>query len=244
RDFNLKKNVRFIFEVLFDLITIILAEAEIELIPDKIRGHPAVVSSAKKRGKKTSEILLDSNFHHRAMQKLNEKHRRGRPDISHIFLLTVLESIANKKNQVKTFIHTRNNEVLKIDSKTRIMRNYSRYMGLLEQLFKKKVVPNEKKPLLSMRKNMSLDDLIKKEKPDYSLCFSSTKKTGSLSKYFTDLKNEENPENILCLIGGFPKGDFSSNVEKLSDDCISIFSENLTAWTIANEVLVNYNNIF
>ena len=34
-------------------------------------------------------------------------------------------------------VHTRNNDVITIDPETRIMRNYTRFIGLMEQLFEK-----------------------------------------------------------------------------------------------------------
>ena len=48
-------------------------------------------------------------------------------------------------------------------------------------------------------------------------------------------------KNVMFLIGGFPKGDFKTDVKKLSDDVISIYDEPLTAWTAAGELLSVYN---
>ena len=86
------------------MISFVLAESELEMVPEKLLSHPAVVSSAKRRGKKPEEILLDSNFHHNALKGIEDGERRGRPDIAHVFLLVALESIANKRGLIKDVI--------------------------------------------------------------------------------------------------------------------------------------------
>ena len=82
------------------MLTLMLAEAEIELMPVELARHPAVIAHARQRRKQPTKILLDSNYHHPAMTNLPEGRRRGRPDITHLFLLTALESIVNKKGQL------------------------------------------------------------------------------------------------------------------------------------------------
>ncbi|HDO19554.1 MAG TPA: 16S rRNA methyltransferase [Thermoplasmatales archaeon] len=224
------------------MIIIVLAEAELELVPSKIWSHPVVVASAKRREKESKDILLDSNYHHTAIRYLEDSNRRGRPDIVHTFLLVVLESIANKKGLVKTIVHTRNDDVIYIDRETRIMRSYNRFVGLMEQLFKTGVVPNEDNPLLKMERGLSLEKLIEKENPDRVIAFSAEGKRVNILDY---LKNLHDPckRSILFLIGGFPKGDFRSDVGGVSDEIISIYDEPLTAWTVASELLSTYNLI-
>jgi len=225
------------------MLTIILAESELELIPSKIISHPAVISYAKQRNKKPKGLILDSSFHHSAMMDLPEGNRRGRPDIVHIFLLNSLESILNKKGKLKIIIHTRNNEAIFVDSKTRIMRSYHRFIGLFEQLFEKRKIATEEKILLELKKNIPLEKIIENEDYDFIITFSENGKIVDLHDYLTNLKNKK-IKNILCVIGGFPHGDFHFDLSKHSDDIISIFNEKLTAWTVVNELLTYFNNIF
>lgn len=224
------------------MLTVILAESELEMIPESIRSHPSIVSSAKKQNKKPGEMLLDSNYHHKAMENLSEGSRRGRPDIVHVFLLTVLESIANIEDKLKVVVHTRNDEVIYVDSETRLMRNYGRFLGLIEQLFKKRKVPSEKKTLLKLQEDKNINKLVEEEKGDFNIAFSPYGKQRSLSRYFESLKGE--CEDVLCLIGGFPEGDFHFDESKIVDDVVSIYDKELVAWTVASEVLVNYENVF
>jgi rRNA small subunit pseudouridine methyltransferase Nep1 len=47
--------------------------------------------------------------------------------------------------------------------------------------------------------------------------------------------------DLLCLIGGFSRGKFRSDVER-AGEAISIFDQPLTAWTVASQIIVNYEN--
>ncbi|HHF59299.1 MAG TPA: 16S rRNA methyltransferase [Thermoplasmatales archaeon] len=223
------------------MITIVLAESELELVPSKIWSHPVVVESAKRRERESKDILLDSNYHHTALRYLEDGYRRGRPDIVHIFLLVTLESIANKKGLVKTIVHTRNDDVIYVRKDTKIMRSYNRFVGLMEQLFKVEEVPeNSDSPLLRLERGVSLEKLVEKEKPDRVVTFSPDGIKVNLRDYLESI-DELCKKNVMFIIGGFPKGDFETDVKKLSDDVISIYDEPLTAWTVAGELLSTYN---
>ena len=225
------------------MISLILAEAELELIPKNIVSKPAIISQSKKHHKKASQMILDASFHHSAMRHLPDWRRRGRPDITHIFLLTVLESIANKKGLIKDIIiHTRNDDIIAVNPETRIMRNYTRFIGLMEQLFENEIISKEEKTLLSLKKNTSLVNLLKRYEKDYIICFSETGKKISMPDYFLDLKTNA-VENIVCIIGGFPNGKFHTDLSSYINDEICIYPEAITAWTTANEVLVYYQHI-
>lgn len=127
------------------MLTIILAESELEKIPNQILSHPSVISHSKQFNKRPVNMILDASFHHSAMKNMPEGERRGRPDIVHISLLTALESILNKKGELKVVVHTRNNEAIYIDPETRLMKNYVRFIGLIEQLFEKRLSQPRKK---------------------------------------------------------------------------------------------------
>lgn len=225
------------------MLTLVLAEAELELMPVELANHPAVIAHARQRGKPASRILLDSNYHHAAMSNLPEGRRRGRPDIVHLFLLTALESIVNKQGNLRILLHTRNDEVITVHPETRIMRNYERFLGLMEQLFERHVVPDEKKPLLTLSQNVSLKTVVDELKADTVIALSKNGTSVILHDYLKKLKQNKQ-KNIICIVGGFPSGTFHSDIGAIVDDTICIYPEMLPAWTVASELLVNYENIF
>ena len=224
------------------MLTLVLAEAEVELMPAELTCHPAVIANARQRKKQPTQILLDSNYHHSAMTTLPEGRRRGRPDITHLFLLTALESILNKQGQLHIIIHTRNDMVITINPETRIMRNYERFLGLMETLFEKQVVPDEKHPLLSLRQNTPLNQIIEQVQADEVITFSKDGSTVILPDYFKELK-KQNKNHLLCVIGGFPSGEFHTDLKTITTDTFSLYPDMLPAWTVASEILVNYGNI-
>ncbi len=221
------------------MITIVFGESELELIPERIRSHPVVISSARRRNRLVDTMILDSNYHHAALRYIDDSERRGRPDIIHISLLVTLESIANKRGIVKTLVHTRNNDVIYIDKTIRIMRNYSRFIGLMEQLFIKKVIPSESHPLLLIKKDTSLEDLIEEQNADRVVVCSSRGREVRIHDYIKEISHEK---NILFVIGGFPNGNFKSSFEGIEHDRISIYNGPLMAWTVAGEILSSYNS--
>jgi rRNA small subunit pseudouridine methyltransferase Nep1 len=221
------------------MLTLVLAEAEIELIPHELLRHPAVIGHARQRGKEPACILLDSNYHHAAMTTLPDGRRRGRPDMAHLFLLTALESVANKQGLVKVIIHTRNDEMITVHPETRIMRNYERFLGLMEQLFETHVVPNAQHPLLELEQHMTLQQIIQGKNPDVVVAFSKTGSPTKLHDYF----KKHSEKNIICIIGGFPSGSFHADIATIATDTISLYPEMLPVWTVTSEILVNYENV-
>jgi rRNA small subunit pseudouridine methyltransferase Nep1 len=201
--------------------------------------HPAVIGHARQRGKDPACDLLDSNYHHAAMAALPEGRRRGRPDMAHLFLLTALESIANKQGNLRVIIHTRNDEVITVNPETRIMRNYERFLGLMEQLFEKEVVPDKKHPLLALHRHMDLGTVVAETKPGLVIAFSKTGTPTALSKYF----QKHSTKDIVCLIGGFPSGSFHTDINKIATETLSLYPEMLPVWTVTSEILVNYENV-
>jgi rRNA small subunit pseudouridine methyltransferase Nep1 len=224
------------------MLTLVLAEAEVERMPVELCNHPAVIAHARQRGKQPRQILLDSNYHHAAMTHLPEGRRRGRPDITHLFLLTALESIVNKQGQLNILIHTRHDQMITVSPKTRIMRNYERFLGLLEQLFENHVVPDKKQPLLSLKENMSLKQIIEEQGADRVVALSKDGPPVVLQQYFTTLKKQKT-HHLLFIIGGFPSGQFHIDINTIANEVISLYSEMLPAWTVAGELLVNYGNM-
>lgn len=221
------------------MLTLVLAEAELELVPLELVHHPAIISHGRQRGKEPARILLDSNYHHAAMTKLPEGRRRGRPDMTHLFLLTALESVANKQGTLNIYIHTRNDEMITVHPETRIMRNYERFLGLMEQLFEKGEVPDRKHPLLELHHTMTLAKVVAEADADLVIAFSKTGAPTTLSEYFKKHFNKD----ILCLIGGFPSGSFHTDLTTVATETLSLYPEMLPVWTVTSEILVNYENV-
>lgn len=218
------------------MLKLLLVDSEIELVPREIANHPAVRINATKRKKPASQILLDATLHHSAMRQLPQADRRGRPDIVHFFLLLSLESLLNRKGFLRTFVHTRNNELIVVDPSTRLPKNYPRFIGLMESLFVDRAVPPRGVPLLKLSEGYSFKRCLEEIAHSEVVVLSEQGTRAKLSQRFQGKKD------LLCVIGGFPRGDFRSDVYSGADDVISVFDEPLTAWTVTSELIVNYEN--
>ena len=73
-------------------LNVVVAEAALELVPSEILKAPAVRNDAARRGVEPARMLLDRSLHHAAMLKLDEGHKRGRPDLVHAALLSLTGS--------------------------------------------------------------------------------------------------------------------------------------------------------
>ncbi|MGC8565548.1 MAG: 16S rRNA methyltransferase [Thermoplasmata archaeon] len=213
------------------MLHLILADAELELVPEELWNHPSVINVAQRRGKKPRNILLDSTFHHTAIRAhfKGEENRRGRPDITHYFLLNSLESPLNLKNGLRVYVHTRNNEVIFIRPETRIPKSYNRFVGLIEELFHNGYVPSKNDPLLWIEK-LNIKDLLRNigEENVLVLCSKGEKK-----RIYEIIEKDQ-----AVIIGGFPSGTFISDIKNFKK--VSIFDVDLTAWVTAYEVIANY----
>lgn len=217
------------------MLIMILADAELELVPEDLCNHPSVIKNAKRRKKKPSKILLDSSLHRFAFKDEAEALRRGRPDIVYSFLLLCIDSMANAEGNLTTLVHTRNDELIEFSPKTRLPKSYNRFVGLMEDLFDKGSVP-DRKPLIVMTKNMTLEGILKKLKPETTICLSPDGEPVDLIPLFRDVKKP-----VACIVGGFPEGGYSSPALELSDKAISISPHLLKVWTVASNILVSYN---
>ena len=132
-------------------------------MPINVFRHQSL-KKIRNSGKKPEEILLDRSLHHFAMMsaKLDEDYKRGRPDILHIALINALATPLYKRNHLRVFIHTVDNNVILVGNNVRFPKSYFRFEGLMLNLFRdKKIVSEDGQLLLDLRPNTNFGDLLK-----------------------------------------------------------------------------------
>ena len=185
------------------MLTIILVESSLELIPESMHNHPSVTSYSKKFKKIPSKTLLDNSWHFAAMKGLKNEIKLGRPDILHLTLLSICTTPAFYENKIKVFVHTINDEVISISNHVKLPKSYHRFQGLIEKLFLTKKIESETEILMEME-NSSLSKLISKIKPDEVIGLTTEGQKITFEKLIHQIK-----ENSFILIGGFLKGHFN-----------------------------------
>ena len=212
---------------------IIIADSELELVPERIVMERCVLNSARARSKDPKKMLLDASHHHPAFGKLPEGERRGRPDIVHLSLLLCLDSDVNAAGKLKTFVHTRNDDVIAVNAETRLPPNYIRFVGLIEQLFEQHVVPSRENALLELRQNVPLEMLVNALKADEVIVLDPEGDDTELEALVSSSKGDR----TVLIIGGFSKGTFRSDMSKLKPKRVSYGRRMMKAWTVASKTL-------
>lgn len=221
------------------MLILVLAESALETIPQEIWGHPLIKRFSRLKGKHQRFILLDRSYHHYAMRRLENKEKRGRPDIVHFSLLEALGSPLNKEGLLKVYIHSIKDHVISVSPEIRLPKNFNRFVGLMEDLFEHGRVPPNGKPLLTLEKK-TLQDLIGDLKPTYILLFDRTGRAKTFEEAALSLAKQERP---LAIIGGFPHSEFSETTLNLANEIVCIDPETLEAWTVVSRILYEYERM-
>ena len=216
------------------MLTIILVESSLELIPPELSHHQSVLAYSKKFKKTISNTLLDNSWHFGAMKGLKNEIKRGRPDIVHLTLLSICTSPAFYENKIKLFVHTVNNEIISINNNTRLPKSYHRFQGLMEKLFLTKKIESETEILMKME-NSSLSKLISKIKPDEVIALTTEGQKTTFEKLIHQTK-----ENSCIFIGGFQKGHFNEENQKIIERAFSIHDSSLEAHLVASRLVYEY----
>ncbi len=210
---------------------LIFLESSVELVPKEIATHKSIILDSKKRGKNPEEIILDDSKHHAAMRNLANREKRGRPDIIHCCLLLFLDSKASKDFEV--YIHTINGEIIWVNNKVRLPRNYNRFLGLMEDLFSKKKIVADGETLLKIT-DLRLEDLTAKRKV---FVFKEGEKNLEMLKKLDS-------DSVVC-IGAFPHGDFfPETINSLGNPIfVSLGKETYTSLYVTSRFICEYERV-
>ncbi len=212
-----------------------LIDSELELIPEKMWDDYQIRKIAKSNGKNFKGMLLDSNYMHSAIERYfpGMSNRMGRPDIFHMFLNVVQDSILNKKGLLSVRIHTKNNIIIRIEPETRVPKSYNRFAGLMEKLLVSGKTETPDGKILMKTQEGTWDALLEKGMKNVLLSPTGTR---------TNVAEICQEKDLNVFIGGFSDGDFTSDVySKL--DAFSMYDEELTIWTVAWKIIGTYENI-
>lgn len=212
-------------------VNFVLFDTALELVPEEIRAHPAVLADSKKRGIAPEGIVLDRSIHHFAMRSLENSERRGRPDIVHMTLLNVTDSPAYRMGYVKIFVHTCAGKFLRFRKGVRPPVNYNNFINLMSQLLRSGRVPVDKEPLIEAV-DSSLKNFLSTTEGFSVLLTSRGKRVD-----FRDVIEKVGRRDITVLVGGYPKGPPPGKLFELCDEAVSIYDGVLASWTVASRII-------
>lgn len=216
------------------MLSLVIAESALELVPKELQNHNSVLASAKRFNKKPSQLLLDISWHFAAMKGIKDEQKRGRPDLIHFCLLEACSIPLYFENKVQVFVYTIEDKVIFVGKGVRLPKSYHRFAGLMEKLYSTGRIEENNKKLLEI-KEMDFSSLISKIKPKKTLGLS---RKGDLSSYQVAAK--EIDDDTCIVVGGFSKGQFSDKIKKHFDKIISVDRNPLEAHIIISRLLYEY----
>jgi rRNA small subunit pseudouridine methyltransferase Nep1 len=213
-----------------------LAESALEMIPKSLWNHRGIIKKAKKARKQPRNTLLDRTLHHKYMSELEGEGRRGRPDIVHFCLLEALGTPLNREGMLQTVIHTLDNYLIYINPKVRLPKNYNRFVGLMEQLYEKGRISPRGQTFIKLRKG-TFTDLVDEINPSYIIAFSRSGSPKPLQEVFTNLGMLE---NLMVVVGAFPRGHLSEAIVDVVNELVSIDFGTLDASIVTSRIIYEY----
>ncbi|KXB03145.1 hypothetical protein AKJ45_02435, partial [candidate division MSBL1 archaeon SCGC-AAA261F19] len=115
-------------------------------------------------------------------------------------------------------------------------RSYNRFIGMMEQLFLTGEV-SQGESFLRLGKG-TLDNLVKRIKPGSTITLSERGRELDREGIFQDIGGGD----VCVIVGGFPRGDFRSEVEAISDRIVSIYPKPLEALTVVTHIIQFYED--
>jgi rRNA small subunit pseudouridine methyltransferase Nep1 len=217
------------------MISLILAESSLELIPSELKHHPSVVSHARKLGKRPSEILLDNSWHFAAMKGINNELKRGRPDLVHFSILEATTIPLYLQNKIKLFVHTLDDKVISFGQNVHIPKSYHRFEGVIEKLYQEKKITTKDNDLLLEIKEKTFSELLDEINPNKVIGFSTKGIESTYEKIAKEIDN-----NDCIVLGGFQKGHFSDSIENKFTELYSVGDESFEGHVVAARMLYEY----
>ena len=216
------------------MISLIISESALELVPFELEDHPSVVSHARKLGKYSSEILLDNSWHFAAMKGIKNEIKRGRPDLVHFSILEATTIPLYLQNKLNLFVHTIDDKVIHFGKNVHLPKSYHRFEGVIEKLYQEKKIMAKNELLLEI-KEQTFSELIDAINPSKIIGFSTEGKLSSYEKIASQISDDS-----CIVVGGFQKGHFSDSVQNTITDLFSIGNESFEGHIVTSRILYEY----
>ena len=216
------------------MISLILSESSLELVPPELKHHPSIISHANKLGKQPSEILLDNSWHFAAMKGIENEMKRGRPDLVHFSILEATTIPLYLTNKMKFYVHTLDDKVISFGENVCLPKSYHRFEGVIEKLYKeRKIITND--DILLEIEDKTFSELLDEINPSKVIGFSTKGNRSSYEKVAGEVV-----DNTCIIIGGFQKGHFSNSITNKITDLYSVDDKPFEGHVVVARMLYEY----
>ncbi|MEM3958130.1 MAG: 16S rRNA methyltransferase [Thermoproteota archaeon] len=204
-------------------------DSSLELVPRELATHPQVVKNAAKRGKKPLETMLERSVHHKAILRLENSGKRGRPDILHTCLKIVSDSPVYRAGKLGLVVHTVDGKWIITRGRIRFPVTYGNFIGLMEKLLCEGRIldPDGKILMETTSKNDALKVL---DAYPRRILFTHVGRRVEIRDYVKNVLEGDTP--VCFLIGAYPKGRPSEEIWSMTGEKVSVYDGVLAAWTV------------
>lgn len=218
------------------MFTVILADAQLELVPEALHGAPSVKRRARERRRPPAELLLDQALDHKHMKHLPEGERRGRPDIVHFALLLLQDSLLAQRKKLRVLVHTRADALVRVRSDLRPPRSQATSYTLFEDLLRQGKVPAEA-PLLTMEPDWPLSRVVAQEAKG-PVALLDEAGTPARTAAFEALARAT--PDLTLVLGAFPRGAWREKPR--ADHILRVAEGGVSAWTALVPALAGFED--
>ena len=217
------------------MISLILSESALELVPYELENHPSVVSHARRLGKNPFEILLDNSWHFAAMKGIQNEMKRGRPDLVHFSILEATTIPLYLQNKMKLYIHTIDDKVISFGENVHIPKSYHRFAGVMEKLYRERKITSGNGDVLLTIEDKTFSELLDDINPSKIVGFSTNGKKNTYEEIATEIS-----DGACVVFGGFQKGHFSDTIQDKITDLYSVGDESFEGHVVIARMLYEY----
>lgn len=209
---------------------VIIEQAALELLPKSLHNHKSARAVELRSEILPKEQILDDNFHHEALAHLDDKEKRGRPDVVHFALLDITSTPLYIENKVSVAIHTLTGDTIRLKEGVRVPRTLPRFNGLISKILSDEMGDDEEK-LFSFKRSQSFTKLLEEIGPTEVVCLTKMGRQVDL-RDFVALDSGHVSERNVWVVGGFAFGHFTDEVIESSEQVVSISSHSLPAHVV------------
>lgn len=204
-------------------------DSSMELVPRELASHPQVVKNALKRNKKPLETMLERSVHHKAILRLKNSEKRGRPDILHTCLKIVSDSPVYKVGMLRVIIHTLVGKWIILRDNIRIPVTYGNFIGLMEKLLSTGRIldPHGRLLMKVVSREEALGIL---EGYPRKVLFTHAGNMVEMGNYVKRVSASGEP--VCFMIGAYPRGRPSEEIWSMTGEKVSVYNGVLAAWTV------------
>ncbi|MBO3841513.1 MAG: 16S rRNA methyltransferase [Candidatus Brockarchaeota archaeon] len=205
-------------------------DSSLELVPREIAAHPQVVKNAVKKGKSPLETMLERSIHHKAILRLENSWKRGRPDILHTCLKIVSDSPVYRAGKLGVVVHTVAGKWIVPRERIRFPVTYGNFIGLMEKLLSKGRILGPGGRIL-METVSKKDALRVLDEYPRRILFTHVGRMVEIRDYVKSVSEDGVP--TCFLIGAYPRGRPSDEIWSMTGEKVSVYEGVLAAWTVA-----------